>query len=80
MTRAQERQLYRTRQCFDCLSVIPERAGVYHAALGCLLCQTCDAYTQSITRTFDHSPRGRFRPRAAVLALLRTRRPHAAHV
>jgi hypothetical protein len=66
------------RICFVCGTHIPENQGAAHMHLGIRTHQgACKAAVAVEERVYDRSPRGRWRPKRAVLARVRAKREAA---
>ena len=69
------KQSVNDRICFVCGRSVPERAGVYHAGYRILVHDgMCSQAVNRDSRTYEHSARGRLRPRAEVLRRLEQKR------
>lgn len=61
------------RCCYLCRRPLADAEGVYWPSLGILVHDTsCSVVLHGELRTYDHSRRGRWRPRREVLARLRS--------
>jgi hypothetical protein len=69
----------RERICVVCSERIPPAGAVYHAHLGVRThAGACSDAVSALERTYDRSKRGRWRPVAEILQILRERRAQSS--